>query len=194
MTLLPKHPEAHELYCIAGQTNFQGNRFEAAEKIISWLVADDIIKPEKCIVRYQQNGHRFSEGMKRVVTEPLPDIASDYVGLEYVTERRIYCFQPVFDYALCPYCQGDIENCPEQENFLREAIFRWEDRNDVDFLQCPICKKTVYFHELEFGHTCAFSDLAFTFFGCHGITETFQTEFEQHLGCPIHLHTWWPRL
>jgi len=185
MSIPPKHPIYGELYCIAEQSIFQGNRFEAVEKILSWLVREDIIKPEKCIVRYQQNGHRFSEGIKRVVTGGLPDVTSDYVGLEYSTARESYFSNPSLDYILCPYCKSDLESNEEYEKIFWKALEQWENHYGVEFIHCPACYKMVLFHEFQFGTYCGFSDIAFTFFDCRGFTETFQTEFERQLGCPV---------
>jgi len=188
MTVIPRHPIDGELHCVAEQTIFKGNKFETAEKILSWLIREDIIKPEKSIVRYQPNGHRFSEGIKQVVTEPLPDITSDYVGLEYNTEREFYSIHhPVFRYILCPNCNSDLEYCGEHEEVFLEALKQWRDHDGAEFVNCPVCNAKVLFHEFQYGIGCGFSDLAFTFFGCRGFTEKFQSEFEQQLGCRVRL-------
>ena len=189
MSFVSKHLGYGELHCIAEQMIFKGNRFEAAEKILSWLIRKDIIKPEKCIIRYQPNGHRFSEGIKQVVTGALPDLTSDYVGLEYATERMIYCSNPSFDYILCPSCKSDLESNEEYEDAFWKALIQWENHDGVEFLHCPVCGKKILFHEFQFGTYCGFSDLAFTFFDCRGFTEIFQEEFESQLGCPVRLIT-----
>ena len=188
MSIIPKHPGHGELLCIVEQTIFKGNRFETVERVLAWLVREDIIKPEKCVVRYRQNGHRFSEGIKRVVTEPLPDLTSDFTGLEYNTERRFYSVNhPDFHGILCPNCNGDLEDNDEYEDIWWQAIKQWEDHDGVEYVHCPICGSQVHFHEFRYGIGCGFSDLAFTFFGCRGFTEVFQAEFELQLGCPVRL-------
>ena len=156
------------------------------EKILAWLVREDVIKPEKCVVRYRQNGHRFSEGIKQVVTEPLPDFTSGYTGLEYSTERNFYSVNhPGFHYILCPSCNSNLEDGKEYEDLFWNAIKQWENHDGEEYIHCPVCNSKVIFHELQYGIDCGFSDLAFTFFGCRGFTEVFQTEFEHHLGCPM---------
>ena len=188
MSFLPKHPENGELHLIAEQTIFQGNRFETVEKILAWLIREDIIKPEKCIVRHQQNGHRFSEGIKRVVMGPLPDLTSDFMGLEYCTERFFYSANhPDFHGILCPNCNSNLEDSDEYEDVWWQAIKQWEEHDGIEYVVCPVCGSQVPFHKFRYGIDCGFSDLAFTFFGCRGFTEVFQAEFERHLGCPVRL-------
>jgi len=187
MPYIPKHPIYGALHCIAEQTTFKGNRFDAVEKILSWLIKEDIIKPEKCIVRYQQNGHRFSEGLKKVITGGFPDITSDYVGLEYNTERETCFSNPSLDYILCPNCKNDLESNEEHEDIFWKALNQWKIYDGDEFVHCPVCDKKVLFHAFQFGTVCGFSDLAFTFFDCRGFTEVFQAEFERQLGCPVRL-------
>ena len=191
MAFIPVQPTGGVLYFANNHTFFKGDRFQVAESVLSWLIREDIIKPEKCVVRLQQNGHRFSEGIKRVVAEPFPDIDSDFNGLEYSTERQFLCWHQYFHYIICPNCKSDLEQNSEHEDFFMEAVWQWKDRDGADFIHCPICCQKTFLCEFKIGHECMFSDLVFSFFGCRGVTDTFRTEFEQRLGNPVRLF-WWP--
>lgn len=187
MTLLPTRPPGGALYCIADQSVFAGNRFNSAEKILAWLAATGIIEAKNRIVRHQRNGRRFSDAIFRVLTGSLPDINSEFVGLEYITERRIYCFNCDLDYIICPHCKSDLKDGRENENIFWTAIEKWISNEGADNLTCPRCHKNLPFHEFQYGVECIFSDLAFVFFGCKGLTDEFQAEFERQLGCPVRL-------
>lgn len=56
-------------YLLAKATVFN-DRSKVLEEILAWLIERDIIRPEREIIRYSQDGHRFSEGSKSIFTPP----------------------------------------------------------------------------------------------------------------------------
>lgn len=153
------------------------NREAKAANIISWLIAESVIKllATNCVPG-EELGYAVGEQAQRVVN--YPEFLPMYIhpnGLAITTERTVFAAE--LESLICPTCSSDI--AAEEWDLMP-----WFEQAS-DGLTCPRCMQTTEIHQYVFKPAWGFSDLGFTFWNWPAFTSTFIEAFAQKLGCAV---------
>lgn len=170
----------HSITIVPRLSNFPDNIVKANE-ILDWLISQDIVKPSlsDCVLS-SNKGYAISEGAKSVTNLPdeLP-FDLNVNGLEIITKRQVFdTGESGMDECICPNCKGNLAS--EDWSFFND----WYEQKSNN-ITCTLCNIASDIHQFTFSPSWGFSDLGFTFWNWHGLTDEFIAEFKQKLGCDI---------
>ncbi len=172
-------------YCISIVPKISSfpNKEEKIDEILSWLIENDIIKPDTsdCILGSRRKRYAVSIGAKHVTTFPeyLP-FDLEINGLEIIDSRQVFdTGGNGIESVMCPACCRNI-----LANGL-DFIAKWYEGENA--VQCSICETLVDIHSYDFTPEWGFSDLGFSFWNWPKLTDSFMEEFQHKLGCEINL-------
>lgn len=155
------------------------NRQAKAADILSWLIAEAIVKPtaSNCVLG-EELGYAIDRQAQLVVNTPeLLPFDTEPNGLEIITERTVFVGE--LEALICPNCGSDI--VAEEWDLMP-----WFEQTSNGLI-CPLCSQIAEIHQYNFRPAWGFSDLGFTFWNWPAFTPAFIELFEQKLGCAVTL-------
>lgn len=189
----------HYISYVPRQLTYQGDRFAKAEEIFQWLLAENVIKPEKNEEGLSGNVYYFSDGIQKFLDVPVKsmfDTPAYCAGFTCTTKRDVYCPVENWDKGpICPCCESDLNpNTNDDEGWNRclgEGMWKWRETGETPSIVCPTCHNSASLADYRFVPDWGFSDLGFTFYECPKLNRSFVDELERRLACRVWIVPTW---
>jgi hypothetical protein len=153
---------------------------DLAERVLDWLVAAEIVRPERtdCALGEADGGHAPGPAYPSAVKEPYDGFLTQWAnGLEIDLGRTVFYGK---------VREGDRFTCPRCASWLPievvvDAADEWADGGAAG-LRCLGCGATAGLNEWHWDSPWAFAMLGFRFWNWPRLTEDFLAELADRLG------------
>jgi hypothetical protein len=158
----------------------EGEADDLARRILGWLVAREIVRPDRtdCVLGDVDGGYAPGPGYAAVVKEPDDGFHAQWAnGLEIDIGRTVFYGQvSETDRFTCPRCAAWLPI-----EVVVEASEEWADGGPSG-LRCLGCGATIDLNEWTWDSPWAFAMLGFRFWNWPRLTDDFLADFADRLG------------
>lgn len=186
-------------YALAAPGPSQSELDALDERVLDWLVAEDIVEREltDCILSMDSHGHRPAPRFMTASSEPETPTSGNCCyalfsemkvnGLEIVKGRHIIVYgEGSYECSICPACGAEGPVWGDRWNAAADEWLNW--RGPGNF-QCMECSAVRSLPEWDHRDPIGFGALTFKFWNWPPLSDEFRAEMARRLGYPVQLIT-----